>query len=43
MLAEMPDYALVGTPVRLPNNIVRGYLSLPARTNIRVLSEPVRR
>jgi cytochrome P450 len=43
VLAEMPDYALVGTPVRLPNNIVRGYLSLPARTNVRVLSEPARR
>jgi cytochrome P450 len=32
VLAEMPDYRLVGTPTRLPNNIVRGYLSLPART-----------
>jgi cytochrome P450 len=32
VLAEMPDYRLVGTPTRLPNNIVRGYLSMPART-----------
>ena len=32
VLAEMPNYQLVGTPIRLPNNIVRGYLSLPART-----------
>lgn len=32
VLAEMPGYALVGAPVRLPSNIVRGYVSLPART-----------
>lgn len=32
VLAELPDYRLVGTPTRLPNNIVRGYLSMPART-----------
>lgn len=32
VLTEMPGYRLVGTPTRLPNNIVRGYLSLPART-----------
>jgi cytochrome P450 len=31
VLSEMPDYDLVGTAQRLPNNIVRGYLSLPAR------------
>jgi cytochrome P450 len=31
VLSEMPDYRLVGTPTRLPNNIVRGYLSLPAQ------------
>jgi len=30
VLAELPDYALVGEPIRLPNHIVRGYLSLPA-------------
>jgi cytochrome P450 len=33
VLSEMPDYQLVGTPMRLPNHIVRGYLSLPARTS----------
>jgi cytochrome P450 len=33
ILAEMPDYSLIGTPTRLPNNIVRGYTSLPARTS----------
>jgi cytochrome P450 len=38
ILSEMPDYALVGAPVRLPNNIVRGYVSLPARTNVAGLS-----
>lgn len=32
ILAELPRYCLVGTPTRLPNNIVRGYVSLPART-----------
>ena len=32
VLAEMPEYRLVGTPTRLPNNIVRGYLSMPVRT-----------
>ena len=32
VLAEIPDYQLVGTPTRLPSNIVRGYVSLPART-----------
>jgi cytochrome P450 len=31
VLAEMPDYRLVGSPTRLPNNIVRGYVSMPAR------------
>jgi cytochrome P450 len=30
ILAEMPEYRLVGIPTRLPNNIVRGYLSMPA-------------
>jgi hypothetical protein len=33
ILSEMPRYSLVGTPTRLPNNIVRGYLSMPARTS----------
>lgn len=33
ILAEMPRYRLVGAPARLPNNIVRGYVSLPARTS----------
>jgi cytochrome P450 len=33
VLAEMPDYRLVGHPIRLPNHIVRGYLSLPATTS----------
>jgi cytochrome P450 len=32
VLSEMPDYRLLGAPTRLPNHIVRGYLSLPART-----------
>ena len=32
ILAEMPKYQLVGSPIRLANNIVRGYTSLPART-----------
>lgn len=31
VLAEMPRYRLVGTPTRLPNNIVRGYIGMPAR------------
>ena len=31
VLGEMPNYQLVGTPTRLPNNIVRGYISMPAR------------
>lgn len=43
VLTEMPDYALVGTPTRLPNNIVRGYVSLPARTNVAEVREPVPR
>ena len=30
ILREMPEYTLVGRPTRLPNNIVRGYVSLPA-------------
>jgi cytochrome P450 len=34
ILSEMPDYDLVGTPQQLPNHIVRGYVSLPARTNV---------
>ena len=33
VLCELPDYELIGTPTRLPNNIVRGYISLPARTS----------
>jgi cytochrome P450 len=33
ILAEMPNYRLIGEPTRLPNNIVRGYVSLPARTS----------
>ncbi|MEA2408080.1 MAG: hypothetical protein QOE69_2199 [Thermoleophilaceae bacterium] len=33
ILAEMPDYRLIGMPTRLPNNIVRGYTSMPARTS----------
>lgn len=33
VLAEMPLYRLVGTPTRLPNNIVRGYIGMPARTS----------
>jgi cytochrome P450 len=32
VLAELPEYRLVGEPIRLPNHIVRGYLSLPAAT-----------
>jgi cytochrome P450 len=31
VLEQMPNYRLVGTPTRLPNNIVRGYISMPAR------------
>jgi cytochrome P450 len=33
VLGEMPHYRLVGTPTRLPNNIVRGYIGMPARTS----------
>jgi len=33
VLSEMPHYRLVGTPTRLPNNIVRGYIGMPARTS----------
>ena len=33
VLAELPSYQLIGTPTRLPNHIVRGYVSLPARTS----------
>jgi cytochrome P450 len=31
VLEEMPNYRLIGTPTRLPNNIVRGYIGMPAR------------
>lgn len=37
ILSELPEYELIGTPTRLPNNIVRGYTSLPARTRARRL------
>jgi cytochrome P450 len=43
ILTELPGYALLGEPARLPNNIVRGYLSLPARTNGAGVSVPVPR
>jgi cytochrome P450 len=33
VLSEMPRYRLVGAPTRLPNNIVRGYIGMPARTS----------
>jgi cytochrome P450 len=40
VLSEISDYELVGAPQLLPNNIVRGYLSLPARTNAAALIAP---
>jgi cytochrome P450 len=40
VLSEISDYELVGAPQLLPNNIVRGYLSLPARTNTAALIAP---